>query len=52
MGKLQWLLLRFTPVFKGVLDKNRCVCLPYVLDLAEKGICCRENPVAAIIGVL
>ena len=32
---------------KGVLDKNRCNCLQYIPDLAEKSICCRENPEAA-----
>ena len=37
---------------KGVLDKNRCNCLQYIPDLAEKSICCRENPEAATIGVL
>ena len=52
IGKLHWLLLSLTPVFKEVLDKNRCDCLQYILDLAEKGICCRENPEAATTGVL
>ena len=45
----QWLLLR---VFKGVQDKNGCDCLQYLPDLAGKGVCCRENPEAATVGVL
>ena len=32
--------------------KSRCDCLQYIPDLAEKGICCRENPEAATIVVL
>ena len=36
-----------TRVFKGVWDKNQCDCLHYISDLAEKGICCHENPEAA-----
>ena len=45
--QLQWLLPRLSRVFKGVQDKNRCDCLQYIPDLAEKGICCRENPEVA-----
>ena len=36
-------------VFKGVRDENRCDFLQYIPDLAEKGICCLENPEAATI---
>ena len=43
IGKLQWLLLRFNSCFQRSPDKNRCDCLKYILDLAEKGICCCEN---------
>ena len=39
--------LCLTRVFKGVWDKNQCDYLQYIPDLAEKGICCRENPEAA-----
>ena len=41
-----------TRVFKEVGDTNRCDCLQYIPDLAEEGICCRENPEAATVGVL
>ena len=37
---------------KGFRDKNRCDCLQYISDLAEKGICCRKNPEAANVGLL
>ena len=52
--QLQWLLLVSTfqglsRVFKGVRDENRCDFLQYIPHLAEKGICCLENPEAATI---
>ena len=34
------------------MEKNRCDCFQYILDLAEKGICRSENPEAATISVL
>ena len=39
------------PIFAD-WNKNRCDCLQYIPDLAEKGICCDENPEAATVGVL
>ena len=41
-----------TCVFKGAWDKNQCDCLQYIPDLAEEGICCRENLEPAAVGVL
>ena len=59
IGKLQWLLLRFnscsqrSPGQKPMRTRyNKLHYIQYLLDLAEKGICCRENPEVATIGVL
>ena len=41
-----------TPAFKVARDKNRCDCLQYKPDLAEKDICRRKNPEAATVSVL
>ena len=59
IGKLHWLLLRFnscsqrSPGQKPMRTRyNTLHYIQYLLDLVEKGICCRENPEAATIGVL
>ena len=52
IGKLRWLLLRFDYCFRRSPGQKPMRLSPYVLNLAEKGICCRENPEAATIGVL